>query len=289
MSPTPHPLNTGFEWNDAVPPFSLVTPDQANQWNADGYFLLKNVLDLTLLDALTAAIDPMEEKTNSYLRTVKARRQFIARADEITFALHPVLRSEAAKKFARHPVFVALCADLMGPGCRLYWDQAVYKKAGCPEEFPWHQDNGYNFVLPQNYLTCWVPLTDATKENGCPWVMPGIHRGGTLEHTRTDLGWQCLEGLDGAVPVEARRGDVVVFSSLTPHRTGPNKTTEERKAYILQYCHDGSMMYPSHSQEGRTEEGHTKEDSPQKENAENGSFPKGIAQNDPDRQFLLTD
>ena len=31
-------------------------------------------------------------------------------------------------------------------------------------------------------------------------------------------------------------GGAVVFSSLTPHRTGPNLTDEVRKAYILQYC-----------------------------------------------------
>jgi len=31
-------------------------------------------------------------------------------------------------------------------------------------------------------------------------------------------------------------GGAVVFSSLTPHRTGPNLTGEVRKAYILQYC-----------------------------------------------------
>ena len=28
-----------------------------------------------------------------------------------------------------------------------------------------------------------------------------------------------------AIPVPAKAGDIVVFSSLTPHCTGPNKTT----------------------------------------------------------------
>ena len=37
-----------------------------------------------------------------------------------------------------------------------------------------------------------------------------------------------------SAPVTA--GGAVVFSSLTPHRTGPNLTDEVRKAYILQYC-----------------------------------------------------
>nr|MCS5573029.1 phytanoyl-CoA dioxygenase family protein [Pseudomonadales bacterium] len=94
---------------------------------------------------------------------------------------------------------------------------------------------------PQDYLTCWVPLGDVTIDNGCPWVMPGISRRGTLEHWQTDLGWQCLEGMEEAVPVEAKAGDMVVFSSLTPHRTGPNRTPDDRKSYILQYCHEGSV------------------------------------------------
>jgi phytanoyl-CoA hydroxylase len=34
----------------------------------------------------------------------------------------------------------------------------------------------------------------------------------------------------------------VVFSSLTPHRTGPNRTGEVRKAYILQYAPEGACV-----------------------------------------------
>jgi ectoine hydroxylase-related dioxygenase (phytanoyl-CoA dioxygenase family) len=257
-----HTLNAGFQWQDVEPPFDIVSADQAEQWNTEGYFLLENVLTADELQSVTEAIDPMEEKTNEFLRTVEDRRKFIARADELTFALHPVLQSEAARNFARHSVFSSLCLDLMGPDCRLYWDQAVYKKPGCAEEFPWHQDNGYNFVLPQDYLTCWVPLVDATVNNGCPWVMPGVHRSGTLEHWHTDLGWQCLKGMEGAVPLEAKAGDIVVFSSLTPHRTGPNHSAQERKAYILQYCHDGSRMFP---REGEQD----------------------LPQNHPERQFIV--
>ena len=35
---------------------------------------------------------------------------------------------------------------------------------------------------------------------------------------------------------------IVVFSSLTPHMTGPNVTDATRKAYILQYAHAGSEV-----------------------------------------------
>jgi ectoine hydroxylase-related dioxygenase (phytanoyl-CoA dioxygenase family) len=52
-----------------------------------------------------------------------------------------------------------------------------------------------------------------------------------------------LEEAPDAVPVPARAGSVVVFSSLTPHCTGPNRTDEVRRAYIVQYAPDGARTY----------------------------------------------
>ena len=37
-------------------------------------------------------------------------------------------------------------------------------------------------------------------------------------------------------------GGAVVFSSLTPHLTGPNLTADVRKAYILQYAPSGAAV-----------------------------------------------
>ena len=52
----------------------------------------------------------------------------------------------------------------------------------------------------------------------------------------------CLSDPEDAVPVPANRGDIVVFSSLTPHCTGPNLTDEVRKAYIVQYAPTGAAV-----------------------------------------------
>ena len=140
------------------------------------------------LEPLIAAIDPFEEASEKMLREKFGGSFFIAKADAITFTTHIVTKSEIAKNFSQHPVFQDICHDIIGEGARLYWDQAVYKKPGNPEEFPWHQDNGYTFTEPQQYLTCWVPLNDATEENGCPWIVPGLHKRGTLAHEHKPLG-----------------------------------------------------------------------------------------------------
>jgi ectoine hydroxylase-related dioxygenase (phytanoyl-CoA dioxygenase family) len=120
---------------------------------------------------------------------------------------------------------------------KLYWDQAVYKKPETPRDFPWHQDNGYTPVLPEEYLTCWLALEDANIHNGCIWVLPETHKQGLVEHKETSIGKQCYFGSDPGVAVELRKGGMAFFSSLMFHRSGPNVSDSIRKGYIVQYAH----------------------------------------------------
>lgn len=260
-----HPWNTDFEWQDHTGPLRRVTPAQVRDYDEKGFFVLEDAIDPALLDYIIRAIDPFEAQVEGFLRTQENGRLFIARADEITFSVHLVLRSELLRELCRSPLFSDLCHDLIGPDARLYWDQAVYKKPGTETLFPWHQDNGYTFLYPQEYLTCWVALTEANLENGCPWVIPGVHRRGTLAHRLTDLGFTCAESDEptGAQAVPVPAGGIAVFSSLTPHATGPNRTNEVRKSYIVQFAPEGSRVV-SETPGGRREE---------------------IPANDPERQF----
>jgi ectoine hydroxylase-related dioxygenase (phytanoyl-CoA dioxygenase family) len=229
-----HAGNTGFEWGNPAGPYRKISTEQARAWSEEGYFLLEDAFAPAELAELIADLDALDAKVTDFLKTQPGEKLMIAENGNITFMTHAVLQSAVAKAFCAHPVFQDLGYDLIGPDVRLYWDQGVYKKAEKPAEFPWHQDNGYTFVEPQQYLTCWVALNDATISNGCPWVVPGMHRLGTLAHWTAEAGFQCLEDPAGAVPVEAAAGSIVVFSSLTPHATGPNTAGGVRKAYIVQ-------------------------------------------------------
>jgi ectoine hydroxylase-related dioxygenase (phytanoyl-CoA dioxygenase family) len=52
----------------------------------------------------------------------------------------------------------------------------------------------------------------------------------------------CFDDPDDAVPAPVDAGGMVVFSSLTPHCTGPNRTSDVRKAYIVQYAPFGAAV-----------------------------------------------
>lgn len=240
--PEPHELNRGFQWQEHRGEGRALTAEQRAQFDRDGFVVLESVIPPDVVARALAEIDPAEVELEAFLRTAEDGKVFIARADEITFTVHLVARSPWLAELVRAPLFRDLAHDLVGPDVRLYWDQAVYKKPGTEAPFPWHQDNGYTYVEPQAYLTCWIALTDATLDNGCPLVVPGLHREGTLRHELTDLGFVCLDEVVDPVPVEVPAGSVVVFSTLTPHCTGSNRTSETRKSYIVQYAHDGAEI-----------------------------------------------
>lgn len=239
-----HPWNTEFTWQDHEGPFRGLSEQEVRQFDELGFVAVPDLVDADALAEATDELDRLEAEVDAFLKTQADGRFSIAETGALTVTPHAVTRSEVLRDFSRQPRIADLCADLVGPDVRLYWDQAVYKKHEKPRRVPWHQDNGYTYVEPQAYLTIWVALTDATIENGCPTVAPGLHRMGTLEHTYVDpLGHECLTGHpDDAVQVEVPAGGAVVFSSLTPHLTGPNLTEATRKAYILQYCPSDAVI-----------------------------------------------
>jgi phytanoyl-CoA hydroxylase len=259
-----HPLNKDFVWQDVAPDHPRrLTRDQLAAFNREGFALIRNVFTAEELARVTDAIDPIEREREDIVRRQESRRFQLSEPDTITFTTHIVRNSEVLAAFAAHPAIKDIAHDLIGADVRLYWDQSVYKKTGKVQEFPWHQDNGYTFIEPQQYLTLWIPLVDVDEENGCPWIAPGLHRRGTLAHWLTPIGFKCLEAVDDAVCVPAKASDVIAFSSLAPHRTGPNlKKGSVRKAYILQYAPDGAYTIVNDAR---------------------------IAQNDPERQFKILD
>lgn len=238
-----HPWNRDFTWQDRAAAPTTLTSQQVGQFDRDGYIVVEGVFDAGIVAAVVAEIDAFEAEVDRYLRSREGERLSIAESGAITFTTHLVTRSAALLAFSCHPFFSGACRDLIGPDVNLYWDQAVYKKPEKPRRFPWHQDNGYAFVEPQQYLTCWVALTDATLENGCPQVARGLHRAGTLAHRYVEpLGWECLTTPDDVVAADVGAGGVVMFSSLTPHLTAPNLSDAVRKAYILQYAPAGAEV-----------------------------------------------
>ena len=219
---------------------NLVTDDRRAQLAADGFTIFTRLFSTDEMDAVAETIEDFRARHEAELRA-QGGVDGISRAGEITFTDHLAEKNPSLLTFCRHPKLVEISTQLLGPDVDLYWNQSVIKMPEGEKQFPWHQDDGYTPVTPAPYLTCWIALNDATVENGCIWVRPGSHKGGLAPHEQTDLGLAChsLDDPDQGIPVPIPAGSVIVFWSLTMHKSAANVSQTVRKAYIVQYSAHG--------------------------------------------------
>ena len=111
-------------------------------------------------------------------------------------------------------------------------------------EIPWHQDSGYfSPHCDQNLIvTCWIPLVDATVENGCLLVLPKTHQNGVAtHHTGGKAGYLVIQEEDLPLPenraiyVPVPLGGALLMTNLTPHSSKSNTTNIVRWSVDLRY------------------------------------------------------
>jgi phytanoyl-CoA hydroxylase len=101
---------------------------------------------------------------------------------------------------------------------------------------PWHSDAAYGFAdaYSSRIINAWIPLTRATKENGCLLVLPGGHRW----KPGTNIASRVTPGKVVALPVDA--GDVIFLDNNIPHSALDNSAGEEiRWAFNFRYLPTG--------------------------------------------------
>ena len=132
--------------------------------------------------------------------------------------------------------FLAAARALLGDDVVLHHTKLFQKPPAVGAPFPMHQDWSYFPTRDDTMLAGVVHLTDATDEMGCLRVYPGSHRVGRLPDSDGQRESASLAPypIAGAVPIEARAGDVVFFNYLTLHGSLPNRSARVRKTVLVQ-------------------------------------------------------
>ncbi len=126
----------------------------------------------------------------------------------------------------------AVVSEVCAEPVVLFKEKVNYKYPGGGGFAP-HQDaRAYRFA--QRHYSVMVPLDPSTEESGCLWFAdnPGRElldvdeRGRIPEEVTGTLDWR---------PLVASPGDLVVFDSAAPHRSGINSSDRPRRAMYLTY------------------------------------------------------
>ena len=110
---------------------------------------------------------------------------------------------------------------------------------------PWHQDAAVTWEEADHseILTCWIPLVDATVQNGCMEILPGVWKEGLLPHLAGDGGATIRpDVLPDTPPIigAVKKGGVIFMHRCTPHHSTPNLTDTVRWSLDLRYQPTGT-------------------------------------------------
>lgn len=75
--------------------------------------------------------------------------------------------------------------DLIGPNILVFASRFWIKKGNDGNYVTWHQDSAYFGLEPNDLVTVWLALTEASPEMGCMKVIPKSHLGKTHAHEET--------------------------------------------------------------------------------------------------------
>jgi ectoine hydroxylase-related dioxygenase (phytanoyl-CoA dioxygenase family) len=212
-------------------------------YHREGYLILRGITTLEDIAVMRAAYDQIFAERAGR----EEGNQFdLAGADEegVEPDLPQILSPSryapelADTLYLRNALIVA--RQLLGDEARHMGEHAILKPAGHGAATPWHQDEAYwDPGLEYNALSVWLPLQEATVENGCMHFIPGSHKLDVQPHHSINNDPR-VHGLEidevddstaAACPLEP--GDATFHHARTLHYAGPNHTHAPRRALIL--------------------------------------------------------
>ncbi len=234
----------------------LMTPAHLEKFETDGYVVVDDVFDAARLDAVADEVTDVIDRharelvAEGKLSQTFEEKPFTSRLSYICAETPEVynrimsgqLSLPSIFELIRTPALLDIAERLCGPeliASSVYrirpkvpgWGHGVV---------PWHQDSGYfePFCDKALVLTVWLPLVDATAENGCLQVIPGAHKGPVVRHASSPSylvipDEHLPQGEVVTVPV--KRGAALLMTNRTPHCSTPNITDVIRWSMDLRY------------------------------------------------------
>ena len=222
---------------------SLLSKAEIDCYAENGYLSVSSVLTGSELKELQRVTDEFIDKS----REIKESDDVFDLEPSHNFASPRLRRLKSPSK--AHPVFrktmshtriLDIVSQLIGPDIYTNGDKMNMKlpQVGSPVE--WHQDWAFYPHTNDDLLAVGVCLDDSNQENGCLMVVPGSHRGPTLDHHQDGhfVGAVTDRNFDpaAAVPIELEAGDISIHHVRALHGSLPNKSDKARRLFLIQYA-----------------------------------------------------
>jgi ectoine hydroxylase len=218
---------------------NAISDKEVEQYNEDGYILIKGMLSAEEIDLLgRAAHEDRVMDQHSY-----GKSDGEGGTVRLSLWNHPT--DTIYGMVARSDSLVSCAEKLLGGEVYHYHSKMIMKDAKVGGAWAWHQDYGYwyqNGVLAPLLTSASIAVDRATQENGCLQVIRKSHQLGRIDHKLTgdqagadvERVEKILERLD-LVYIEMERGDTLFFHANLLHRSDQNRSQNPRWSMICCY------------------------------------------------------
>ena len=212
----------------------VLAPEQHAFWRRNGYLWIEGLLTSAETARLAAWTDELAGWSDTPGRWMRYYEK-TADGGKTPARLENFLPFHAGLDRLFRGRFDALAGELLGEPVVFFKDKINLKSPGGAGFTP-HQDApAYaDFGVPF-HATVMVPIDRFTPGNGClemardaaqTTVLPQNPDGTLRPEEEARFQW---------TPILAGPGDVIVFDSYVPHRSGPNRSAGPRRSYYVTY------------------------------------------------------
>ncbi|MES2391601.1 MAG: phytanoyl-CoA dioxygenase family protein [Acidobacteriota bacterium] len=216
-----------------------------DDFERDGFVVVPDVFTGDELATLSNEVDRVVEGRAEYLPAEQLVYEPNTEPPRVRNAFHLHHYSDIFLKAAKNPELLELLGSILGKPLRLYASQVFAKPALVGSIVPSHQDMPYWPFEPYEMISAWIAMDDSTIENGCVRHVAGSHKLGILPHAPSGVVGNSLSVVEDPrlkelteVPVEVRKGSVILHHCLTVHRSEPNRSPKPRRGLIYVYMSD---------------------------------------------------
>ncbi|MCY3762041.1 MAG: phytanoyl-CoA dioxygenase family protein [Gemmatimonadetes bacterium] len=239
-----------------------LTERQLDLYKQQGYLLIEEVFDPSLFDTLKGELDVMvsagAERAHAegrlddlfekepFSRRLARVAEALGHPAELLGPFHGKLRTPGMFEIVTAPPILDIVESVIGPEILAHPQFNLRAKLPGQDEgvVPWHQDLGY--LQPDAsdtfMVNFWIPMVDATRENGCMEVIAGSHRAPLIPHEYGMGPARNFKGIPDEhlppgeqVPCEIAVGGVLLIMHKTLHRSIPNRSDHIRWSLDLRY------------------------------------------------------
>lgn len=221
-----------------------LTQEDVEAYNKDGYLVVKNVLapyEVAETHRVIQAIIEEQRPLGDNATKLEWEPELVNGQRVPRRIYRPVEQHEVFYRTAVSDKILDRVESLVGPDIQLHTSKLNMKLAKVGSIVDWHQDLAFLPHTNTDLVVLLIYLDDATMENGCLQVIPGVHHGDLMDHSKEGIFvgriTEPIPRADLPAPVacEAPAGSMILMHYMTPHRSLPNRSERPRQTLIYEY------------------------------------------------------